>query len=231
MQRSVYLQGELGERFGTKFIVHTDNYSDIFKCINANRPGFLPFLRDCHDKDIGFMLETAEHSIDHEDLLLPIKEGDITFAIAPAGSKSGMGKILAAIAIIAVIYFTGGFAGLGVGTTTASSAGWAVAAGGGLSFAGSMGVMFAINLAMAGLQQLMAPDPAVDSDSPTNYLFTGGASNTIEGDPIPVLYGELRIPGRAISVDILNGTYITNNTIPDSFNNLNQTGTTETYTA
>ena len=31
MQRSVYLQGELGERFGHKFIVNTDNYADIFK--------------------------------------------------------------------------------------------------------------------------------------------------------------------------------------------------------
>jgi len=230
MQRSVYLQGELGEKFGTKFIVHTDNYSDIFKCINANRPDFLPFLRDCHNKDIGFMLETAEHSIDHEGLLLPIKEGDITFAIAPAGSKSGIGKILAAIVIVAIIYYTGGFAAV-AGGAEAATAGWAVAAGGGLSFAGAMAASLAVSLAMAGLQQLMAPDPAVDSDSPTNYLFTGGASNTVEGDPIPILYGELRIPGRTISIDILNGTYTTNNIIPDSFNNLNQTATTETYIA
>ena len=31
MQRNVYLQGDLANRFGDKFTVNTDNYSDIFK--------------------------------------------------------------------------------------------------------------------------------------------------------------------------------------------------------
>ena len=35
MQHSVYLQGELGEKFGNKFVVNTDNYRDIFKCISV----------------------------------------------------------------------------------------------------------------------------------------------------------------------------------------------------
>ena len=48
MQHSVYLQGELGERFGNKFIVNTNNYAEIFKCINANRPDFIPYVRKCH---------------------------------------------------------------------------------------------------------------------------------------------------------------------------------------
>ena len=29
MQRNIYLQGELAERFGRKFVVNTENYSDI----------------------------------------------------------------------------------------------------------------------------------------------------------------------------------------------------------
>ena len=48
MNRNVYLQGELGEKFGKKFSVNTDNYADIIKCINVNRPGFLNFIRQCH---------------------------------------------------------------------------------------------------------------------------------------------------------------------------------------
>ena len=100
MQRSVYLQGELAERFGNKFTVQTDNYSDIFKCISSNRPEFLPFVRQCQQDDIGFIIETADESIEQQDLLLPIKEGDITIAIVPAGSKSGIGKIIAAIIIV-----------------------------------------------------------------------------------------------------------------------------------
>ena len=144
-----------------------------------------------------------------------------------------MEKYLAAIAIIAVIYFTGGFAGLGTGSVTAvgpGQVGWAVAAGGGLSTAGTMAAMLSINLALAGIQQLMAPDPAVDKDAPTNYLFSGGASNAVEGDPIPILYGELRVPGRPIAIDILQGGNgsggqinqdVINNTATDSANNTN----------
>ena len=234
MQHSVYLQGELGERFGSKFVVNTNNYADIFKCINANRPDFLPYVRKCHQEDINFMVETEDGSIDQTDLIVPICKGDITISLVPAGSKSGIGKLLAAIAIIAVIYFTGGFAGLGTGTVTAvgpGQVGWAVAAGGGLSTAGTMAAMLSINLALAGIQQLMLPDPAVDKDAPTNYLFTGGASNSVEGDPIPILYGELRVPGRPIAIDILQGGNgsnggmfdqdVINNTATDSANNTN----------
>ena len=92
------------------------------------------------------------------------------------------------------------------------------------------GVQLATSLAIAGIQQLMAPDPAVDKDAPTNYLFSGGANNAVEGDPIPILYGELRVPGRPISVDILQGGNgsggqinqdIINNTATDAANNTN----------
>jgi|TARA_B110000259_G_scaffold185155_1_gene233603 predicted phage tail protein len=225
MQRNVYLQGELGERFGRKFIVNTENYSDIFKCIQANRPDFVPYLRKCHENDIGFILDTEENgALDHEDLLSPVAKGDITLALAPAGSKKGLTKILAAIAIIAVIYFTGGFAGLGVG---GANTGYMVAASGGLTITGSMTVLFAANLALAGLQQIMAPDPAVDQDSgaTTNYLFSGGANNAREGDPIPILYGELRVPGRPISIEVVQGrgtisSYATDNVYVDSSGNL-----------
>lgn len=215
MQRNIYLQGELGERFGRKFVVNTDDYAEIFKCINANRPDFLPYLRKCHEENIGFILDTEEGEVEHEDLLVPVIKGDITLAIAPAGSKKGITKILAAIAIIAVIYFTGGFGGLGTGagtvvvgtTEVAIGTGYFVTAAGGLTLAGSMTVLFAANLALMGIQQIMAPDPAIDkNDGTTNYLFSGGASNAKEGDPIPLLYGELRVPGRPISIEVVQGS-------------------------
>ena len=56
MNRNVYLQGELGEKFGRSFVVQTDNYQDIMRCINANRPEFMPFLIECHEKDIAFII-------------------------------------------------------------------------------------------------------------------------------------------------------------------------------
>jgi predicted phage tail protein len=229
MQHSVYLQGELGERFGSKFVVNTNNYADIFKCINANRPDFLPYVRKCHQEDINFMVETEDGSIDHTDLIVPISKGDVTISLVPAGSKSGIGKILAAIAIVIIIVTNPGLfgavaEGAAAGTTATNFAL-------GLNTYGAIAASMAINLAMTGIQQLMAPDPAVDQDAPTNYLFSGGANNAVEGDPVPILYGELRVPGRPIAVDILQGGNgsnggmfdqdIINNTATDSANNTN----------
>ena len=239
MMRNVYLQGELGHRFGSVFKVNADSYQDIFKCINANRPEFLGFVRQSHLDDIGFIVEQAGKGVeDEDDLLNPLKEGDVTIAIAPAGSKSGLGKILAAIAIVALIVVTGGAAGLGLATTTAggtalaTSAGWAVVAGGGLSIPGMFAAMGVLNLAMMGISQMMAPDPSVDSDAPENYAFNGNAQNVKEGDPIAVLYGRLRVPGRPISINVSNESYYKNysGSIQSGDGSL-QTTTTGTSTA
>jgi hypothetical protein len=51
---------------------------------------------------------------------------------------------------------------------------------------------------------MMAPDPSVDSQQDESYLFQGSNQNIIEGDPVPILYGKLRIPGRPISFEIKN---------------------------
>ena len=59
----------------------------------------------------------------------------------------------------------------------------------------------------------MLPDPATDQDEPTNYLFSGDANNAVEGDPIPLLYGELRVPGRPISINMINGGRPGNNNV------------------
>ena len=64
-----------------------------------------------------------------------------------------------------------------------------------------------VNLAITGLQELMAPDPSTDHfkmQVKDTYLFQGSQQNIIEGDPVPVLYGELRVPGRPISVRVRN---------------------------
>lgn len=193
MMRNVYLQGELGEQFGSVFKVNADNYTDVFKCINANRPDFSAYIRECHENNINFIVDTAGEQVDQEDILTPLKEGDVTIAIAPAGSKSAFGKILAAIAIIAVLYFAPV-----LGTGKMSLAGITG------SISGLTAVSVALNLAMAGISQMMAPDPSVDGEGPENYAFNGNAQNIQEGDPIPILYGRLRIPGRPVSIDIKN---------------------------
>jgi len=211
MMRNVYLQGELGEQFGSVFRMNATNYTEVFKCINANRPDFLAYVRECHENDVSFAVDTAGEQVGEEDLLTPLKEGDVTIAIVPAGSKSAFGKILAAIAIVAVMFMfpavfgttTFGAGGMGPGFASLAN---------GLSGIGMATAAVALNLAMAGISQMMAPDPSVDGEGPENYAFNGNAQNIQEGDPIPILYGRLRVPGRPVSIDIQNASGYRKNT-------------------
>jgi len=219
MMRTIYLEGELALKFGEKFTIFAKKPSDVFKCLNLNFPNFREYLIDCHEKNINFACEFANHELGApEELLLNYGEGDMILTPVPAGSKSGFGKILAAIALVAVVYFTGGLAGLGSsgavaggGTLAAgqTAAGWAVATGGGLSIAGSIAMTGVLMLANMGMAQMMAPDPSTDTtfgEEDKSYLYQGSATVAKAGDPLPIVYGRMRIPGRPAGVSVSNIT-------------------------
>ena len=219
MKRKVYLEGEIGHKFGKEFEMAADSFSDVFRCLKCNFDGFMPYLQECHEKNIGFILEVEGKPIRNEaEALLLYKEGDMIITSVPAGSKSGPGKILAAVAVTVMTAGMGAFAigamgggglagglaatgsmfGAGLGGITATLGGM-MSAGGGLGLLANMGLGLGVNLALGGLQQMMAPDPSTDNEQDESYIFQGSKQNIAEGDPVPVLYGELRIPGRTVS--------------------------------
>ena len=223
MRRKVILEGELGEKFGRTMTISADTHQDILKCIDANRPGFRPYLLQCMDSGTGFVVDVAGENIEkEEDLLIPLKEGDVTITAVPAGSKSCLGKIIAAIALTTLILASaGGAVAANMGMNASFGAKVSLGMSGSATFSTLQlaGLSLSVNLALAGVQQLTAPDPAVDKENPTNYLFTGSNQSTVKGDPVPILYGELRVPGRPIGVDILAGEHRHNNVSIDSNNN------------
>jgi len=209
MLRNVYLDGELGEKYGKELQISANSLSDVFRCLEVNFSDFRTYLLDCHEKNIGFICEVQGRPLKSEkELLLQFQEGDMYISPQPAGSKSGAGKILAAIAVVALTIGTGGFTA-GFSFQTLGSGLGSIAGG------GSAGVLvgtnkalaatlFASSLAQVGIQQMMMPDPSVDSQQDESYLFQGSGQTLVEGDPVPVLYGELRVPGRPISMVVRN---------------------------
>ena len=207
MMRNVYLEGEMGEKFGTHFQFNAPTVQDAIKCLEANFSGLKKYFIDCHENDIGFEIDVANNKLDYEvEMLMTLQEGDITITPIPAGSKSAAAKILAAIALVVIAVYAPQLFGQALG-----------AGGMGPPAAGLLGTTFsastvatiqmaasamAINLAMAGINQMMAPDPATDADQESSYLFNGAEQNVIQGDPVPILYGRLRIPGQPISFEI-----------------------------
>lgn len=199
MLRNVYLDGEIGEKYGKELQISASSLSDVFRCLEANFSDFRQYLLDCHEKNIGFICEVQGRPLKSEkELLLQFQEGDMYISPQPAGSKSGAGKILAAIAIAALVFTPGGQALLGkfaFAVTTPEGA---------LTLKGAAALMGVSTLAMTGIQQMMMPDPSVDSQQDESYLFQGSGQTLVEGDPVPVLYGELRVPGRPISMVVRN---------------------------
>ena len=220
MLRNVYLEGEMGEKFGTGFQIYAESVADVMRCLDANiGEEIRMYLLDCHNKDIGFTVDVADNSFDDEkELLMPMHEGDITITPMAAGSKSAFGKILAAIALVIIAIYVpnmlttitefsvtqGGFT-MGamqhatVGTFLGMSASTI-----------QMGLgLLAVNLGMMGIMQMMAPDPGVDdgASTPENYLFNGPVQSIVQGDPVPVLYGKLRVPGQPVNFEITGAGY------------------------
>ena len=194
MQRKIYLEGELGAKFGKEFTMNVSSFSEVFRCLECNFSNFRQYLISCAENNVGFVCEVAGNPLNSEaELLLEYGEGDMVISAIPAGSKSAAAKILAAIAI-AIVVFNPALLGLSETFFIAEGV---------LTVKGAIALGVATNLALAGIQQIMAPDPSVD-DQDQSYLFQGSGQTIVEGDPVPLLYGKLRVPGRPISLQVRN---------------------------
>lgn len=213
MKRNIYLEGDLGGQFGTVHSTVATTVQEALKCIEVNYPLLRKYLIDAAEEGTEFsVLVEGEVVEDAEDLLLPLKEGDITISPVIAGAKSGGAKVLTAMAMFAVLLIPGGAGVLGIANGSsqsifAASQALGAVVGGGIGntlagMAGMMAMSIATNLALSGIAQMMAPDPSVDKEQEEGYLYQGSTSNIIEGDPVPLLYGELRIPGQPISIAV-----------------------------
>jgi predicted phage tail protein len=212
--KEVVLNGFLGDKFGRNWKMKANNISDIFACIEANKPSFrkemIEFAEAGGDISIhcgGIELE------DKEELLYNIGPTDIIITPLPAGAKGGGSKLLMAALIVGSLFIpgsgallagavTGGTAATGAFAITTSTAAGAIAAGGigALNIGGLALLGLASGLAIQGLGQVLAPDPSVDSaEANDEYLF-GGPENTVaQNNAVPVLLGEMIVGGVLIS--------------------------------
>jgi predicted phage tail protein len=191
MKRKVYLDGELGEKYGKELTMNVDSFADVFRCLKANFDDVKHYLQDCHEKGIGFLFKVGNREITaDEELLLAFNDGDMYISPVPIGSrKSGVGKIVMAIIVAVITWYFGPEAGA---TATKLQA-----------MGQAFGYTLAANLAIQGFNELLAPDPGGDQQD-DSYLYQGTGQNIIEGDPVPVVYGKLRVPGRPVSMHVRN---------------------------
>ena len=186
MLRKVYLEGELGEKYGKVAEVKAESVREVIQYLQANYDGVEKYFIDStEERNIGFVIKVADDYIDDErDLLLPFKKGDIIITPTPMGAK-GAFKIIVGIIIIAV----------------------AIAMPGAITTLGWIAIGIGAGLIMMGIAEMMMPDPATDDETPAEeegYVFQGSEASIVEGYPVPILYGELRVPGQPITFNLQN---------------------------
>lgn len=230
----VKLMGELGEKFGTEWTSQDSSVREILKLIDCQVDGFKEYLGECHEKNVQFSIQNGDDFIEEfEELgLQGIVKDTLIITPVPAGSGKGLGKLIAAALLIAAFLFIPGTAGLftsggsagatinlgiagGGSVTLGTNAITALGTGGTLNFAGMAVAMLGVNLAFMGLAEMSAPD-AGEMESDPAFLFNSANSNVEQGQPVPVLYGRLKIGGTPISQGFQAGDLKNSDTVYDT---------------
>ncbi len=246
----VKLLGELGERYGTDWTSGHKSVRDILKLIDCQTEGFKEYLAECHEKGIQFTIQNGDEFMeaDLNEMALNNLKDTVIITPIPAGSGKGMKKLIAGLLLIAAFFFIPGLGGLMIQGTAVSggalaggvtaagtsstllvggqmgmSAASALAAGASLSTLGSMVLMLGTNLALVGLAEMQMPDPGEMTSDPS-FLFNGANSNIEQGQPVPVLYGTMKIGGTPLSQGFKAGEL--KNTV---YNLANASATAQTY--
>ena len=180
--QKVKLLGELSQ-FGAEWTVSCKSINDIFKLISCQSPTFKKYLIDCEQKGLDLEIIKGKRLLQQkEELFLNIENEDILISLCPSGGKNKFLKIVIGVTLA----FYG--AGLGEGFFA--------------NFVTGVGV----NMALAGVTELLAPGPETDhtpleADDFKDQLFNGPVNITKQGIPVPLLYGELVVGGAGIATD------------------------------
>jgi len=195
---TIRLLGEAGRRFGRKFQLAVKTPAEAMRALCTQIPALRQYLLESGEKGINWRVVT-EHpdGLDEEQLSWPMSKR-MVLAPLPAG-RGATGKIIAGVAIIALSFGIGAFFSAGV------------ALGGfmGIGTVATATSAIGLSLVFSGVAEMLTPTPKMpnvknvggsstsgrnESEQLNSFTFDKSNANTIQGDVVPVLYGE-RIVG------------------------------------
>jgi predicted phage tail protein len=195
--KRIHLLGNLGEKFGPLWRANCSTVSEALRLIECQCPDFKKYLIDTVEEGTNFAVRTGKELLETgEELYMNITEEDVYITEVPAGS-GGWGKIIVgAILIIAAIVYVAYTGDLGGAAGTLGEAFQALSAGQAMFAVGLASI--GLNLIMAGVNELLMPKP--DKGKQGGAFFSGPINTIKQGQPVPLLYGELIVGGAPISV-------------------------------
>lgn len=185
MLRKIILHGHLADEFGAgPFELAVINVNEAVRALCVQLRGFRSSLRQgaynvvCKKKlgdlEIGENQLTMSLGSTREVHIIPVLEG---------GKRSGVGKILMGVAMVATAFI----APFALGATLATP----IFTVFGSSFTYGNLAMMGLGMALTGASALLAPTPNSNYDDreTKSYLFTGPLNTSEQGQCVPVVIG------------------------------------------
>mgnify|MGYP003639475922 CR=1 FL=1 len=193
---TIRLLGEAGRLYGRRFQLAVKTPAEALRALCLQIPGLRQYLLESGEKGIAWRVVTDHaEGLDEDQMLWPMSKR-LVLAPLPAG-RGATGKIIAGIALVAVAILFAPAGLLAGGLFTLGSAAVPIVAGIGVS------------LLFGGVAELLTPTPKMpnvkgggfgggssstsgrDRDEQLNsFAFDKSNANTVQGDVVPVLYGE-----------------------------------------
>jgi|TARA_R100000005_G_C4988083_1_gene195917 predicted phage tail protein len=187
MLSKITVYGRLARFLGQRtFEAEINSSVDAIRFLLANFPKL-----QSHMIEQNYCIKVGNYSIDENEIEMPVGSQDVKIVPVIAGSKRGLGKFIAGIAIVGFVVATGGVGALGLAGGT-----------GFLAAAGNIGIYLALSGAAEMLTPVPKPPGVSDDPQQRNFSFNGVQNTGRAGVAIPVVYGEIFTGSLVVSAGI-----------------------------
>jgi predicted phage tail protein len=202
--RAVKVYGQLAKRLGQRvFRADVASPAEAVRFLCANFPGLDQWLIDSEQDGIGYRVTAGKTKVDEQDFSMACSD-DRVISITPVLAGAGAaGKILLGIGLIALSFAFPG-AGAFAAFSAAGAAGTTAAT---LTTIGNAISLIGASMVLGGVAQLISPSAtmAMKADDPRklqSYSFSGIQNTSVQGTPIPCVYGKIFVGSILLSASI-----------------------------
>tara|TARA_B100000085_G_scaffold284995_1_gene319569 strand:- start:438 stop:1142 length:705 start_codon:yes stop_codon:yes gene_type:complete len=201
---NVFLHGKLGQKFGKEWSLNIKTPNEALRAIDANTSGFFKYIADKENQDIKYRVYIDKNPVMcSEEMGIDIQnKKDLHFFPIVKGKDRNGDMMMYGGAGMAAGWGLGEWGASMGDTWYGNLTSWV----GDLVF--EIGAAVFLQGAIGGLMD-DPPPPPTEPQGPTqkntsSYIFSRPLNNTVQGAPVPLGYGRLRVGSHVISSSILN---------------------------